>query len=279
MTIGFIILRHVNSESTDRYWKRSYDCVRKFYPENEIVIIDDNSKQEFITKKKLYKARIIKSEFPGRGELLPYYYYSKEKFFDTAVIIHDSVFINKKLDFNVETYKLMWCFENKDSNQVNDERRLINIFNDKKLKEFHKNNKWHGCYGGMSIVKYEYLNNLNKKYDFSKLLPLIKNRYNRMSFERVIACILQVKNKEKIEKRQTLIPHGEPVKIKKMKVWRGKLIPLDFLCEHTKPYDMPKEECLLGNIFKFCPWELNYERGIKYGREKNLPVIKIWSGR
>ena len=45
MTIGFIILRHVNSKSTDRYWKRSYDCVRKFYPENEIVIIDSFTKK------------------------------------------------------------------------------------------------------------------------------------------------------------------------------------------------------------------------------------------
>jgi hypothetical protein len=118
----------------------------------------------------------------------------------------------------------------------------------------------------MSIVKYDYLNNLNKKYDFRKLLPLIKNRYNRMSFERVIACILQIENKEKIEKRQILI-------------FRGKTKYIPFPCEHTKPYDMPKEECLLGNIFKYCPWGMKYERGIKYGREKNLPVIKIWSGR
>ena len=268
MSIGFIILRHVNSRATDRYWRHSYDCVRKFYPENEIVIIDDNSKQQFITEKKLYKARIIKSEFPGRGELLPYYYYSKEKFFDTAVIIHDSVFINKKLDFNVDSYKLMWCFEIHSYDQVEDESKMINIFNDENLKEFHKNKLWHGCYGGMSIVTYKYLNNLNKKYEFSKLLPLIRNRYNRMSFERVIACILQVKNKEKIEKRQTFEGSN-----------RRRVGFIKFLSTRTKPYDMPKEECLLGNIFKLCPWGLNYERGIKFGREKNLPVIKIWSGR
>jgi len=278
MSFGFIILRHVNSQSTDRYWKLSYDCIRKFYPENEIVIIDDNSKQQFITNKKLYKTHIIKSEFPGRGELLPYYYYSKNLFFDTAVIIHDSVFINKKIDFNVETYKLMWCFEIKDPYQIKDERRLINIFNDENLKQFHKNKKWHGCYGGMSIVKYEYLNNLNKKYDFSKLLPLIKNRHNRMSFERVIACILQIENREKIEKRQTLIPLGKPIKFGSQ-LSGGRVVPLVFPSARTKPYDMPKEECLLGNIFKYCPWGMGFAFGIKYGRKKNLPVTKIWSGR
>ena len=106
MNVGFIILRHVKSKFTDRYWKYSYDSIRKFYPENKIVIIDDNSKQQFLTNKKLYKTQIIKSEFPGRGELLPYYYYSKKKFFDTAVIIHDSVFINKKLDFNHNPFSM-----------------------------------------------------------------------------------------------------------------------------------------------------------------------------
>ena len=49
----------------------------------------------------------------------------------------------------------------------------------------------------MSIITYKHLEYINNRYDLSKLLPYIKTRYNRMSFERVIACILQINNKHK----------------------------------------------------------------------------------
>ena len=105
-TIGFIILRHVNDALTNQYWIYCYTCIRKFYAENEIIIIDDNSNPAFISAIPLYKTTVISSEYPQRGELLPYYYFLRNKLFDIAVIIHDSVFIQKYMDFNVNTYKL-----------------------------------------------------------------------------------------------------------------------------------------------------------------------------
>ena len=42
-SLGFIILRHVNSELTNKYWVNCYNCIRRHYPENKILIIDDNS--------------------------------------------------------------------------------------------------------------------------------------------------------------------------------------------------------------------------------------------
>ena len=84
---GFIITRHVNSEKTNKYWNKCVRCIRKFYPLRKIIIIDDNSNYQYITEKQLYKTQIINSEYPGRGELLPYYYYLSNKLFDTAVII------------------------------------------------------------------------------------------------------------------------------------------------------------------------------------------------
>jgi hypothetical protein len=38
-TLGFIILRNVNNEITNKYWNDSYDCVRKYYPENQTITI------------------------------------------------------------------------------------------------------------------------------------------------------------------------------------------------------------------------------------------------
>ena len=156
--IGFIILRHVNNKNTNNYWIHSYDCIRKYYPENKIIIIDDNSLQNFITDKTLYKTLIINSEYPGRGELLPYYYYLQNKLFDTAVIIHDSVFINKYIDFNVDNYKLLWEFDSNHDPHTNDVTKMIDVFNDFELKQFYQNKSlWKGCFGGMSIIKHDYL--------------------------------------------------------------------------------------------------------------------------
>lgn len=190
-TVGFIMLRHVNSEETNKYWQHCYECIRKFYPENNILIVDDNSNCDYLTNIKLYKTIVIYSEYKGRGELLPYIYYLQYKIADIAVIVHDSVFINSFIDFNVDSSKFLWEFEHY-WDQIEDETRMINIFNDLELKEFYENKSlWKGCFGGMVAITHNYLTFINDKYDISKLLDLILNRNNRISFERVIACLLQ----------------------------------------------------------------------------------------
>ena len=196
--IGFIVLRHVSNELTNKYWIKCVNSIRQYYPENKILIIDDNSNYEYITEETLYKTTIINSEYPQRGELLPYYYYLHNKLFDTAVIIHDSVIINKYIDMSVEQYKLLWEFEHR-WDQIEDETRMINIFNDAELTSFYENKHlWEGCFGCMAIITHDYLIHINKKYDIRKLLELVLNRHNRCSFERVIACLLQKEGKKEI---------------------------------------------------------------------------------
>ncbi len=108
--IGFIILRHVNSPTTNEYWQESYSCIRKYYPLNKIVIIDDHSNYDFLKSDlKLYNTEVLNSVFTsGKGELLPIYYYLMYKWFKKAVIIHDSVFMNNYLNFSdVDKYKFL----------------------------------------------------------------------------------------------------------------------------------------------------------------------------
>ena len=194
--IGFIILRHVNNELKNKYWITCVNTIRHYYHKNKILNIDDNSNYEYITDKTLYKTTIINSEYPKRGELLPYYYYLHNKLFDIAVIIHDSVIVNKYIDMRVEKYKFLWEFEH-DWDQIEDETRMINIFNDLELNNFYeKKYLWKGCFGCMTIITHDYLNYINNKYDISKLLDYVLNRYNRCSFERVIACLLQKEGKK-----------------------------------------------------------------------------------
>jgi hypothetical protein len=199
-SFGFIILRHVNKREVDNYWKLSYESVRKYYPENEILIIDDNSNYDFLDaeyEKSLYKTTIIKSEYHARGELLPYYYYLHNKLFDIAVIIHDSVFINSEIDLNVDKYKLLWEFEHNWDRSQDEIKMMEYLDNSNELIEFYsKKHLWKGCFGGMAIITYDYLQEVNNKYDLSKLLPHIKTRGDRMTFERIIACVLQKNHKK-----------------------------------------------------------------------------------
>ena len=187
---GFIILRHVNNEITNNYWKLSYDCIRKYYPEHQVLIIDDNSNKEYLTEHPLYKTTIINSEYPGRGELLPYYYYLHNKLFDSAFIIHDSVFINTYIDLSVNKYKILWDFEHH-WDQIEDETNMINLFNDKELLTFYENkNLWKGCFGGMSVIRHDYLVDINNKYNISKLLSYVLKHKNLLLMHYLIPFYL-----------------------------------------------------------------------------------------
>ena len=186
----------------------------------------------------MYKTKIINSEYHKRGELLPYYYYLKNKFFDTAVIIHDSVFIQKYINFNVKNYRLLLHFDSRHCSQPNDERRIIHKFNNNELNNFYENkNLWSGCFGGMCVIEHDYLVYINSMYKISKLLDCIKNRYNRMSFERVIGCLLQ-----KHHKNESLL--GE-------------------LGKYKRKYKSRNFINYFNNKYKY----------------KNIPLIKIWTGR
>ena len=101
VAFGFIITRHVNSHKTNKYWIRSVTLINTIYPDTPIIIIDDNSNVDFLTDAtlNLKNLTIVQSEYPGRGELLPFIYLLKHRWFDSAVIMHDSVFVHKKINF------------------------------------------------------------------------------------------------------------------------------------------------------------------------------------
>ena len=242
MSFGFIILRHVNSPETDMYWQECHACIRKYYPTTQIVIIDDNSNRIFLTVKDLDNTIIVESEFPGRGELLPYYYYSRNKWFDTAVILHDSVFIQKHIDFvaGLDSYRHIWDFEHTWDNQIDDITSLLQLSNMKDLVQLYVNkDSWHGCFGCMSIITHTCIETIDAKYQLCNLLDFTTTREYRCAFERVIACMLR---------SSSVYPRRS----------------------------------LLGNIHKYCQWHgMTFAEYManKETKPSGLPIVKIWTGR
>jgi hypothetical protein len=190
--VGFILLRHVRCNKTNLYWQYCYECIRRFYKTNPILIIDDNSDLKYVTEKNTENTFTISSEYKQRGELLPFIYLLKlELDFKIAVFIHDSVFFNRYIDFeNVNTYLPFWNFKHY-WDQIKDETRLLETFQDKHLLEFYNDkSRWNGIFGCMCAINISFLRMTNKIYNLHLLIPFITTRYNRSSFERVLGAIL-----------------------------------------------------------------------------------------
>jgi len=192
----FLILRHVNNKDSNKLWLECYDCIRKLYPKKFIVILDDNSKYNFITEKKLFNTTIIQSEFPGAGEILPYYYFYKYKWGNKMIFLHDSMFIQKKLNLDENISYLFNFVDHQWDNKKKEKKLLRQLKKSSELLNIYNKKKWHGCFGVSSIISYSFLNTLVLKYDFLKLINIIKSRNDRMCLERIFSvCCYTILNK------------------------------------------------------------------------------------
>jgi len=207
---GFILTRHVRCEKTNQYWNRSVQLLSRLYPRSLIVIIDDNSDARFVKEEYPYgNIKIIQSEYPGRGELLPYIYYSREKWFEKAVILHDSVFFHTRIPFekiDVSTALPLWYFPKiHNKTHLENNMRVASVLpfrqeigsallNDSKF--------WRGCFGAQSYIRHSFLVHLMRRYKLFRLLAVIKKREDRCSLERILGILFYL---EGINPRQSLL--------------------------------------------------------------------------
>ena len=265
MSYGFIVLRHVNSELTNHYWNEAVFSIRRLYPkEVQIVVIDDNSKKEYVKAFSVYEnVNYVESEYPQRGELLPFIYYQRNKYFENAIIIHDSIFIKRKVGFEKFIkmgIKVMpfWHFKyGKDENLLNTQRILKHMRNSYTLEKNLMNSKnvevlgvktdsyWDGCFGAICFINYDFLNYLQVKYQFSNMISAITNKNDRCSLERIIGIL--------------------------------------FFVEYNY---LKRQSSLFGNIHDYkkgeYSWGYTYEQHrnyIKKYKKSIAPIVKVWSGR
>ena len=252
MNFGFIVLRHVNSPKTNKYWNQCVKLLRLFYPKNKIIIIDDNSNYEFVSNDFEYKdVTVIQSEYPKRGELLPYIYYLRYRWFNTAVIIHDSTFIHHRYPFEQiqEPVVPLWHFKYDKENIQNLVRITSSLHNNiellKKIKNnltvLGKNTVFDGCFGVQSVIQHSFLAKIDKKYHISRLIPAIHNRLDRCALERVIALLFFMEY-PKITSHKSLF---------------------GVIFNHYKAFNYTYDE---------------YENDFQHNNIKS-PILKVWTGR
>jgi hypothetical protein len=135
---------------------------------------------------------IVKSEYPGRGEFLPYYYLLKDKYVSKALILQDSMFLNTMIKKDsITSYKFLYEFDpNKFGRDIqNIEKILDSTKKPLELKEFLKTDTWRGCWGTCSVITLAFLEKLDAELGISNLVSVIKTRADRMCLERAFGLM------------------------------------------------------------------------------------------
>jgi len=196
--IGFIILRHVVSNESNSYWKECYKCIRRFY-DNPILIVDDFSNEFLNEDIDLINCTVVyDTEYKGSGIALPYYYFHKMKPFDQAIIIHDTAFIQKKIDFELteeENIRFIWSYDKMEFINTLDVN-LHHLCNNMigymdMMKLIHDDvREYEGCFGGMCVIKWDFLDKIANEHKlFEDTLQIINEKKDRKAFEKLISLL------------------------------------------------------------------------------------------
>jgi len=258
-SFGFILTRHVSSEKTNKFWNEAYNCIRKYYPTETIMLVDDNSNYDYVVALPgtvLKNVFFVQSEYPTRGEILPYYYMYKYKLFNKAVILHDSTYMQTHLDFpsllGDDKVRLLWNFAHHWETVsyhyiVNDIKNLLGKLNhsEELLELYEKKDNWCGCFGIISILTLDYCEKvLHEKYNFFNLLEHLKTKIDRCCLERLFGIV----------------------------------------CCHND--ETVKNKVIYGDIHnyinQYCKWTYDYDEYIRDREENKLsqfPIIKTFNGR
>jgi len=218
--VGFIIPTFCKNEENLKVCKFCIDSIRKFYPNNKIIIINDFSLIDitnlFNNDKNI---DIIMSTQKGAADITTYDYFLKNKPFDIAVIMNDSMFFENKIENidKVDTYIPLWhatnhriewdslivpktqipeLYQNEitthSENIITHIKKILGNteFTEYALNLYKEKNKWSVNFCLSSIISHNFLIELQRKTNILSLLSELHTNWQRRVSESVfsIAC-------------------------------------------------------------------------------------------
>ena len=212
--LGFIIPSYVATYEHLNLLLLGVSKIRKYYQSNKIVIIDDNSPLPIKNIPDIINDINIHVELAEYkcGEMNPYFYYYKNKYFTRAVIIQDSFHLKRSLPavYSIDI-NFIWFFRhhhnwrsiraplteyNTKNNIINHDDEILDLINiglpDNEFKKLFKTlyfdkNAWNGCFGCMSIISHNFLVELQTMTSVLDIIPYIRHRRDRMAMESIFA--------------------------------------------------------------------------------------------
>lgn len=190
--LSIFITKHTDTPRQVEIFKLNYYFIKKHYPENNIFIIEDNSRINNIELPQDDKIKIITNKLEGHGEVLPFYYFINLKPSKYMLYIHDSCILNKKL--NVSDCKPMtYTFYHSADNNKLIYSLLNKCVKDKKLLKKLKTTHYYVCPGVMGMYSLKFCEQY--KNILTSLANNIKTRIERECMERIIGMLIVDYNK------------------------------------------------------------------------------------
>jgi len=194
--IVFVITLNISNFNHRQYWRNCYKSIRKFYPEVLIILINDNSKLKDNFDEIDSNTELIIST-TGQAEILPYVYYYKYQWKPKMIYLHDTMELNREFTIEELSHEFIphWHFSNHNHDNKELIDKFINICNldISKLDLDISKSKWNGCFGAASIISLNKVIELENKYNvWTKLPKYIKNRTDRMAFERLFGILVKI---------------------------------------------------------------------------------------
>lgn len=192
--------RYVVAPVHNELWRECYRSIRRAFPNAPVIIIDDHSNMTLVDQGfEMVSATVIASDLdPGKGEVLPYYYFHKLQPFRKAVLLADGMFILKGEPLSTaiartDDWRFLWHFTRDHHYALDVQQSLMDTLRPEThapLRALQSNEtQWVGCFAAASIVSWEFLHHLEERYGFFNMIGAIHTRTDRMALERLVALL------------------------------------------------------------------------------------------
>jgi hypothetical protein len=212
MSFGFIIPTYISTPESEQCLVNCLECIRKYHSEL-IVLVNNGSSIDINEVSKVFdNVKIVDPDDTSRGEINAYVMFHRHKYFDKAVIMQDSLFLNKKMVSidKVDTVKFIKYFTDhiKDWHKVKEPKtdynarhsiithddlvlHLIESVSKRDRPDFYefakaryKNKRsWVGCFGINLIVDHSFLSRVHQNTLMLDYYKIVKDKRDRMAME------------------------------------------------------------------------------------------------
>jgi len=197
---GFIMTRCVRTSTHNELWRENYRCLRRHFPTAPILIIDDYSDLTLVDQNfAMTDAAILYSDLPpGKGEILPYYYFYHRRPFRKAVMLNDGMLLQRREPLRsaiqeTSDFKYLWHFDGFRENELEEQLYLISALKPEvqgRLRDLRVDlRNWTGCFSSASIMTWDFLDRIHRSYGLLNMVPVIQTRAHRMGLERLMGLI------------------------------------------------------------------------------------------